>query len=198
MNVWMNEFWTTIYKTETLKEHKCNDSHANINVLIVIHYWASIADGEPVQRLMFTGLLSCKSWKKINIFCDSQPFQMFFNSSKVYICKACSTVYQHWFNASCPLIVFIDWNGLQLGYMAGALVQWSKLPACLESWRSRVIQVSKKQNVSFLITCKYSILWGPGPRGSELGFRPPGFEFRIMCLEGSVISFISEGSPSPV
>ena len=29
------------------------------------------------------------------------------------------------------------------------------------------------------------------PRGSVLGLRPPRFEFRILCLEGSVISFIS-------
>ena len=41
----------------------------------------------------------------------------------------------------------------------------------------------------------------PGPKGSVLGFRPPGLEFRILCLEGSVISFIlpsSGGSPDPV
>ena len=31
-------------------------------------------------------------------------------------------------------------------------------------------------------------------RGSVLDLRPPGREFRIMCLEGSVISFISPSS----
>ena len=34
-----------------------------------------------------------------------------------------------------------------------------------------------------------------------LGLRPPGFEFRILCLEGSVISIISSssgGSARPV
>ena len=34
-----------------------------------------------------------------------------------------------------------------------------------------------------------------------LGLRPPGLEFRILCLEGSVISIISPssgGSPGPV
>ena len=39
------------------------------------------------------------------------------------------------------------------------------------------------------------------PRGSVLGLRPPGFEFRILCLEDSVISIISPssgGSPGPV
>ena len=34
----------------------------------------------------------------------------------------------------------------------------------------------------------------PRPRGSVLGHRPPGLEFRILCLEGSVISFISPSS----
>ena len=41
----------------------------------------------------------------------------------------------------------------------------------------------------------------PWPRSSELGLRPPGFEFLILCLEGSVISFISPssgGSPGAV
>ena len=41
----------------------------------------------------------------------------------------------------------------------------------------------------------------PGARGSVLGLRPPGLEFRIMFLKGSVITFISpssEGSSGPV
>ena len=41
----------------------------------------------------------------------------------------------------------------------------------------------------------------PWPRGSVLSLRPPGLAFRILCLEGSVISFISSfsgGSPGPV
>ena len=40
----------------------------------------------------------------------------------------------------------------------------------------------------------------PHPR-VKLGLRPPGLEFRILCLEDSVISFISPssgGSPGPV
>ena len=39
------------------------------------------------------------------------------------------------------------------------------------------------------------------PRGSVLDLRPPGFEFRILCLEGSVISVISlssGGSSCPI
>ena len=41
----------------------------------------------------------------------------------------------------------------------------------------------------------------PWPRGIVLGLRPPGVEFRILCLEGSVISLISTssgGSPDSV
>ena len=41
----------------------------------------------------------------------------------------------------------------------------------------------------------------PWPRGSVLGLRPPGLEFRILCLEDSVILIISPssgGSPGPV
>ena len=41
----------------------------------------------------------------------------------------------------------------------------------------------------------------PWPRCSVLGLRPPGLEFRILCLEDSVISIISPssgGSPGPV
>ena len=35
----------------------------------------------------------------------------------------------------------------------------------------------------------------PWPRSSELSLRPPWFEFRILCLEGRVISFILSSSP---
>ena len=41
----------------------------------------------------------------------------------------------------------------------------------------------------------------PGIEGSVLDLRPPGIEFRILCLEDSVISIISPssgGSPGPV
>ena len=41
----------------------------------------------------------------------------------------------------------------------------------------------------------------PCSRGSVIGLKPPGIKFRIMCLEGSVISFIpqsSKCSPGPV
>ena len=83
---------------------------------------------------------------------------------------------------------------------------WKKYPgavvkaACLESRRSLVptplwYSSFKEKNVSSLFTRIDSIFWGTSwPRGSELGLRPLGFEFRILCLEGSVISFISPSS----
>ena len=60
--------------------------------------------------------------------------------------------------------------------------------------------------VQYILTC-FDVLSSqycgepPWPRGSVLGLRPPGFEFRILCLEDSVISIISPssgGSPGPV
>ena len=62
------------------------------------------------------------------------------------------------------------------------------------------IQVSKKQSVSSSLTCKYLILWGTSVTKRPC-LRPPALEFRVLCLEGSVISFISPysgGSPGPV
>ena len=85
-------------------------------------------------------------------------------------------------------------------------MQWLKLPAWKVGDRGfdphSVLQVSKKQNVSSPLILKDSIFWDPlRPRGSVFGLRPPGFEFRILCLEGSVTSFISPSSgfsPGPV
>ena len=55
----------------------------------------------------------------------------------------------------------------------GGLVQWLKLPA----WKvGDTFQVLKN--------CRDT----PWPKSSVLGLRQPGLEFRIMCLEGSVIS----------
>ena len=48
---------------------------------------------------------------------------------------------------------------------------------------------------------KHSILGNPRDRDVACGLRPPTFEFRILCLEGSVISLISPssgGSPGPI
>ena len=48
---------------------------------------------------------------------------------------------------------------------------------------------------------KVSIVGSLRDRDSVLGLRPPGLEFRILCLEDSVISIISQssgGSPGPV
>ena len=63
-------------------------------------------------------------------------------------------------------------------------------------------QVSKKQSVSSLLLVKIQYCGEPlWSKGSVLGHRPPGLEFRILCLEGCVISFSSPspgGSPGPL
>ena len=80
-------------------------------------------------------------------------------------------------------------------------MQWLKVPAWKVEDRElgleprSGIQVSKKQkNPSrSLVKIKY---WGEPPclRGSVLGLIPPGLDFRIMCLEVSVILFVSPSS----
>ena len=77
-----------------------------------------------------------------------------------------------------------------------ALVQWLKLHAWKIGDRRFVprsnIQVSKKQK--FLPRSFVAIQYCGEPlylRGSVFDLRPPGLEFRIICLEVSVISFIS-------
>ena len=62
--------------------------------------------------------------------------------------------------------------------------------------------LKETKNVSSPSTCESQYCGEPPwPRGGVLGLRPPGFEFRILCLEDSVISIISPssgGSPGPV
>ena len=62
--------------------------------------------------------------------------------------------------------------------------------------------LKETKKVSSLSTCESQYCGEPScPRGSVLGLRPPGLEFRILCLEDSVISIISPssgGSPGPV
>ena len=63
-------------------------------------------------------------------------------------------------------------------------------------------RLKETKNVSSPSTCESQYCGEPpSPRGSVLGLRPPGLEFRILCLEDSVISIISPssgGSPGPV
>ena len=62
--------------------------------------------------------------------------------------------------------------------------------------------LKETKNVSSPPTCESQYCGeSPWPRDSVLGLRPPGLEFRILCLEDSVISIISPssgGSPGPV
>ena len=72
----------------------------------------------------------------------------------------------------------------------------------LPPWHSRSRRFERNKNVSSPSTCESQYCGEPPwPRGSVLGLRPPGLEFRILCLEDSVISIISPssgGSPGPV
>ena len=64
--------------------------------------------------------------------------------------------------------------------------------ACLESRRSRVWTLLWPSSFLLRSIVKNLYCWElPWPRDSVLGLRPPGAEWRIMCLEGSVILFIS-------
>ena len=62
--------------------------------------------------------------------------------------------------------------------------------------------LKETKNVSSPSTCESQYCGEPPwPRGSVLGLTPPGLEFRILCLEDSVISSISpspEGAAGPV
>ena len=62
--------------------------------------------------------------------------------------------------------------------------------------------LKETKNVSSPSTCESQYCGEPPwPRGSVLGLRPLALEFRILCLEDSVISIIwqsSGGSPGPV
>ena len=62
--------------------------------------------------------------------------------------------------------------------------------------------LKETKNVSSLSTCESQYCGEPPwSIGSVLGLRPPGLEFRILCLEDSVISINSRssgGSPGPV
>ena len=86
------------------------------------------------------------------------------------------------------------------------VVQWVKLPA----WKfgdcgfEPALAFKPQRNKMFLPRPFLKIDYcgePPWPRSGVLGLRPPGLEFRILCLEGSVISFISPSSggyPGPV
>ena len=113
------------------------------------------------------------------------------------------------------VILFIQ---QQLGG-GGSLVLWLKLP-CLVGGGPRVVVstaafharvwgsvpglggLKETNNVSSPSTCENQYCRGPPrPRGSVLGLRAPGREFRILCLDDSLISIISPssgGSPGPI
>ena len=106
---------------------------------------------------------------------------------------------QCWTNVGDVGPTLCKWYTNVLSLLGGAVVK----AACLEIRGLRVrtrsgIQALKKPRPFLKIEYCGEPPW---PRGGVLGLRPPGPEFRILCLEGSVISFISPSSggyPGPV
>ena len=90
--------------------------------------------------------------------------------------------------------------------MCGRGPQGSVQHRCLSrqssGFGSRSRRFERNQSVSSPSTCESQYCGEPPwPRGSVLGLRPPGLEFRVLCLEDSGISIISPssgGSPGPV
>ena len=86
-----------------------------------------------------------------------------------------------------------NWAEITL-WRVRALLQWVKPPVWKVGDRGFIshsgIQVPKKQMFLPPLTRKEP----PWPRGSVLALRRQGLKFRILCLDGSVISFISPSS----
>ena len=92
------------------------------------------------------------------------------------------TLYQHWVNMSC--LPFTPEFGARFPVSA----VWKKQTNFLPHPRVKVSIVGSLRDRK--VACS-----------PLLGLRPPGLDFRILCLEDSVISFISPssgGSPGPV
>ena len=89
----------------------------------------------------------------------------------------------------CVCEVYFSYTQLFFRKGAGALGQWLKKTTCLKSRRSLKFQRNKMFLPCLLVKIQYcgEPSWA---RCSELGLRPTGFEFHILCLEGSVTSFI--------
>ena len=64
-----------------------------------------------------------------------------------------------------------------------------------------VVPFTLEFRVCFPLTFTRETQYCGEPRGNVLGLTPPGFQFQILYLEGSVISLISpssRGSPDPI
>ena len=102
---------------------------------------------------------------------------------------------------SAQIIKRYEWDRTKYRkYWAGALMRRLKLPACNSvkmagSNLTLAVKFQRKEMIlpRSLVKIQYC---GEPPslRGSVLGLRQPGPEFRIWCLEGGVTSFISPSS----
>ena len=98
-----------------------------------------------------------------------------------------------------PLLLYYYLFTLQGG---GPRVVVSTAALHASVWGSVLGGLKETKTVSSSSTCESQYCGEPPcPRGSVLGLRPSELEFRILCLENSVISIISPssgGSPGPV
>ena len=115
-------------------------------------------------------------------------------------CSYCAACYVRW-HVRQPQFLYLSLFIFLL--CPGAVIK----VACLESQivgSSPALAFKFQRNKMFLPRSLMKIPYcvePPRPRGSVLDLTQPELEFRIMCLEGSVISFISlspGGSPVPV
>ena len=105
------------------------------------------------------------------------------------------TFKQHWVNVSCLLVAF---EGGGPGVVASTAAFHARVRGSVPGLGG----LKETKNVSSPSTCESQYCGEPPwPRGNVFGLRPPELEFRILCLEDSVISIISPfsgGSPGPV
>ena len=106
---------------------------------------------------------------------------------------------------TCLLLLFIWLYYCIITCIAGRGYVAVVKAACLKSRRSNPTLAFKFQRNKMLLPrslVNIQYCWEPSwLRGSVLGLRSPGLEFRILCLEGNVILFISpssRGSPGPI
>ena len=124
---------------------------------------------------------------KINIDIASRDISLLLRLLCFNVGPASHVVYRHYDNS--------EWKFYDCG-SPGAVVK--------ATWKWEIagsnptLAFKSQRNKMFLPRSLVKILWGASGTKSVFGLRPPGLEFWIMWLEGSVISFISpysRGSP---
>ena len=160
--------------------------------------WLSHCDGRGIHIKIE---MICTLWLKWRFVCHLQLQWRIYSDES----NSCWFKCNYHDNESNITIAIGVTSSLQW-FSAGPLVQWLKLPAW-KIWDRGFEPHSdiKFQRIKMFLPCLLVKIEycgePPWPRGSVLGLRPLELEFRTMCLDGSVISFISPfsgGSSGPV